>query len=422
MGGRHRRPLDRQATYGEVFGVGEFRSIWSAQALSYVGDQLAQVALAVLVYTNTHSPLKTALAYAFTYLPPILGGPVLSVLADVLPRRRVMIVCDVARAVILALMAVHHMPFPALCGLIFLSVLLGAPFTAARAALLSEVLPGDMYVVGSAINNITHQVTQMLGFLAGSAVIYVVGTHEALALDAVTFVLSAVIVVAGVHRRPAPVSEGRQRQSLWRITHQGGRLVLGDRTLRPLVCFAWLCGFYVMPEGLAAPYAKTFGDSPVIVGLLMSAMPTGMVLGAFAYSRFVRPDNRLRCMGWMAMLACAPLLGAGLRPPLWAVVVLWAVSGIGCAYQVAANAAFVAAVPPAGRGQAFGLAQSGILASQGIGILAGGALAQVLGPEPVIALAGATGLSVATMLAMSWNQVRGEVIADTHERALGAVA
>ena len=104
-----------------------------------------------------------------------------------------MIFCDLARAGILALMAVEHLPFAALCALIFCSVLLGTPFTAARAALLSEVLPGDMYVVGSAINNITHQLTQMMGFLMGSAVIYAVGTHQALGVDAVTFALSAVI-------------------------------------------------------------------------------------------------------------------------------------------------------------------------------------------------------------------------------------
>jgi MFS family permease len=388
-----------KVTYGQVFGVGTFRSVWLAQALSYIGDQLAQVALAVLVYNATHSPLKTGIAYALTYLPPIMGGPVLSALTDPLPRRRVMIFCDVARAGILGLMAVRPLPFAALCALIFLSVLLGTPFTAARAALLSEVLPGDMYVVGSAINNITHQITQMMGFLAGSAIIFIVGTRQALAVDAVTFALSAIIVVAGVHARPAPRADDRKRESLWQIARQGGRLVLGDRTLRPLVCFAWLCGFYVLPEGLAAPYAKTFGDSPFIVGLLMSATPTGMVLGAFAYSRFVRPDNRLRLMGWMAMLACAPLIGSGLRPPLWAVVVLWALSGVGCAYQVAANAAFVAAVPASDRGQAFGLAQSGILASQGIGILAGGALAQVLDPEQVVALAGTAGLAVTIMLA-----------------------
>ncbi|GAB3989167.1 MFS transporter [Actinoallomurus acanthiterrae] len=420
--GRHRRPFDRQVTYREVFGVGEFRSIWLAQTLSYIGDQLAQIALAVLVYNNTHSALRTAVAYALTYLPSIMGGPVLSVLADLVPRRRVMIVCDAARTGIVALMALHRMPFAALCFLIFWTVLLGAPFTAARAALLTEVLPGDMYVVGSAINNITHQLTQTLGFLVGGAVIFAVGAHHALALDAATFAISAAILLAGVRPRPAPRPEGRERPSLWSITGQGARLVFGDRTLRPLVCFAWLCGFYVLPEGLAAPYARTFGASPVIVGLLMSAMPCGMAAGAFAYSRFVRPDDRLRLMGWMAMLSCAPLVGAGLRPPLWAVIVLLALSGVGSAYQIAANAAYVAAVPPAGRGQAFGLAQSGILASQGIGILIGGALTQALGPEPVVALAGIAGLSAATMLAMSWTRIRGEVIASSQERAMSAAA
>jgi MFS family permease len=98
------------------------------------------------------------------------------------------------------------------------------------------------------------------------------------------------------------------------------------------------------------------------------------------------------------------------------VVLLWALSGVGSAYQLAANAAFVAAVPPEGRGQAFGLAQSGILAGQGLGILLAGAAAQVLGPETVVALAGVLGLSVAAMLTLTWNQVRGEVIADMHER------
>ncbi|MEV5704875.1 MFS transporter [Actinoallomurus sp. NPDC052274] len=420
--GRHRRPFDRQVTYHEVFGVGEFRSIWLAQTLSYVGDQLAQIALAVLVYNNTHSALRTAVAYALTYLPSIMGGPVLSVLADLIPRRRVMIVCDVARTGIVALMALHHTPFPVLCFLIFWTVLLGAPFTAARAALLTEVLPGDMYVVGSAINNITHQLTQMLGFLVGGAVIFAVGAHQALAVDAATFAISAVILLTGVRARPAPRGESRKRPSLWTITREGARLVFRDRTLRPLVCFAWLCGFYVLPEGLAAPYAKTFGAGPVFVGLLMSAMPCGMVLGSLAYSRFVRPDDRLRFMGWMAMLSCAPLLGTALRPPLWAVIVLLALSGVGSAYQLAANAAYVAAVPLDGRGQAFGLAQSGILASQGVGILIGGALAQVLGPEPVVALAGIAGLSAATMLAMSWTRIRGEVIASSQERAMSAAA
>lgn len=413
--GRHRRPPEEQATYREVFAIGEFRALWLAQALSYIGDQLAQVALAVLVYYRTGSPLLTAITYALTYLPPIVGGPVLSGLADLFPRRTVMVVCDVIRTGLVALMAVQNMPFAVLCALVFLTVLLGAPFTAARAALLPDVLPGDKYVAGSAINNITHQGTQMLGFLAGGALVAAVGTYQALAIDAVTFAASGLILVVGLRSRRAPRRSGQEPLSLWRNTRAGARLVFGDPTLRSLVSFAWLCGFYVVPEGLAAPYAATFpGSSAATVGLLMSAMPTGMVVGAFVFSRFVKPSNRIRAMGWMSILACAPLIGSGLHPPLWAVVALWALSGVGSAYQLAANAAFVAAVPAAGRGQAFGLAQSGILAGQGLGILLGGVAAEALGPETVVALAGVAGVSAATLLTMLWTPVRSEIIAQMY--------
>lgn len=410
--GRHRRPPEEQATYREVFAVGEFRHLWAAQTLSSLGDQLAQVALAILVYHRTNSALLTALTYALAYLPPIVGGPILSGLADLFPRRRVMIVCDVLRTALVALMALRAMPFAGLCVLVFFTVLLGAPFTAARAALLPDLLAGDKYVVGAAVNNITHQASQMIGFLAGGALVAIVGTREALGVNALTFALSAVILMIGVRRRPAPKNDGNEPMRLWRNTRAGARLVFGDPTLRSLVSFAWLCAFYVIPEGLAAPYAATFGKEALYVGLLMAAMPTGMVIGSFAFTKYVQPSGRIRSMGWMSMLACAPLIGCALHPGLPVVVALWALSGVGSAYQLAANAAFVAAVPPAGRGQAFGLAQSGILAGQGLGILAGGALAQVIGPEVVVALAGVAGLSAATMLTMVWTQVRGEVVAE----------
>src|SRR5438309_1223341 len=85
------RPTQPQASYHEVFAIGEFRALWLAQILSYVGDQFAQVAIAILVFERTGSAFLTALAYALTYLPPIVGGPLLSGLADLFPRRRIMI-------------------------------------------------------------------------------------------------------------------------------------------------------------------------------------------------------------------------------------------------------------------------------------------------------------------------------------------
>ena len=62
--GRHRRAPEARSSYREVFAIGEFRALWSAQVLSFAGDQFAQVAIAILVYGRTHSPFLTALAYA----------------------------------------------------------------------------------------------------------------------------------------------------------------------------------------------------------------------------------------------------------------------------------------------------------------------------------------------------------------------
>ena len=171
--------------------------MWTGQVLSYAGDQFAQVAIAVLVYHRTGSALLTALAYALTYLPPIAGGPLLSGLADLFPRRRVMIICDIIRAGLVALMAIPSMPFAGLCGLLFVTVLLGAPFSSARSALLPDVLPGDTFVVGSAIGNISFQASQILGFVAGAAVVATLKPYRTLATDALSFALSAVIVAGG---------------------------------------------------------------------------------------------------------------------------------------------------------------------------------------------------------------------------------
>ncbi|TDD07993.1 MFS transporter [Nonomuraea diastatica] len=409
--GRHRRAEGRQVTYREVIAIKEFRALWYGQGLSLLGDQLAQVALAVLVYDRTQSALATAAVYALTYLPSIVGGPLLAGLADRFARRGVMLACDLIRAALVAVMAVPGVPFWALCTLVFLVVLLSAPFSAARAALLPEVLEGDTYVIGSALQNMTNQAVQMLGFAAGGAMIATMGPYRALALDAATFLGSALILVSGVHRRPAAHSEGG-KPSMWTMTMDGARLVFGSKKLRTIVLFAWLCGFYILPEGLAAPYAATLHTGtlpiPVITGLLMAAMPTGTVVGAFLFSRFVSPPRRLRLMGWMAMLSCAPLMVTALRPPLAVVLAAWVLSGIGGAYQLAANAAFVQNVPAERRAQAFGLVQSGLMAVQGIGILVGGFAAERLGPEPVVALAGVTGVVSAAVLAVVWTESRGK--------------
>lgn len=377
--------------------------------LSCTGDQFAQVAIAVLVYGRTHSPFLTALAYALTYLPPIAGGPLLSGLADLFPRRRVMITCDLLRVGTVGLMAIPRMPFAALCALLFCTVLTSAPFSSARTALLPDILPGDKFVLGSAVGNITYQASQILGFVAGAALVGVLHPNKTLGIDAVSFGISAFIVLFWVKSRSLR-REGTARPSLWSVSADGIRIVFGSRILLTLLLFGWLAGFYIVPEGLAAPYARALHGGPLTVGLLMAAMPMGMVVGAFLLSRVAAPSARIRMMGWLAVLSCAPLIGSAWNPPLWAVLLLWIFAGAGGAYQLAAAAAFVRALNPATRASAFGLAQSGLYAVQGFGILAGGAIAQAIGAPLAVGLAGLVGLTAATMLAISWTRLRLQLI------------
>jgi len=108
-----------RATFSDVFAVREFRALWSSVVLSAAGDRLALVALTLLVYDRTRSPLLAAAAYAAGYLPWLIGGLFLADLADRRPRRSVMVGCDAIRAALVAAMTVPGMPVTALVVLLF---------------------------------------------------------------------------------------------------------------------------------------------------------------------------------------------------------------------------------------------------------------------------------------------------------------
>ena len=96
--GRHRRVLQPSPPGLQVSARRQIRALQAAQLLSYAGDQLARVAIAVLVYGQTRSAFLTAALYAPTYLPPLLGGSAISRLTGRLGPRTVAIGVDVERA------------------------------------------------------------------------------------------------------------------------------------------------------------------------------------------------------------------------------------------------------------------------------------------------------------------------------------
>jgi predicted MFS family arabinose efflux permease len=380
-----------QATFGEVFAVGEFRSLWLAQVLSVAGDQLARVALTLLVFERTGSSLLAAVTFAASVVPTFVGGIALSGLADRWPRRRVMIACDLGRALLVAIMALPGVPIAGLVGLLFLVTLISAPFTSARAALYPDILAGDRYVVGTAITLTTLQFAQALGFVAGGAVVGLFGVRTSLLVDAATFILSALITRIWVRARPAARAAPHPEPKGHRGSLTAIKLTLTDPALRTPMLFGWLAAFYNMPEGVSAPLAASLGGGAVAVGLILAAPAFGASMGAIAFSRLVAPSRRVRWTGPLAVTACAILIVFVLHPPLPATLAILGLSGVFDCYQIAANASFVLATPRQYRSSVFGVAQAGMSLGQGAAMIAAGAAAQVRSPSEVIAASGAIG-------------------------------
>jgi MFS family permease len=414
-----------RATFGEVFGVAEFRALWLAQVLSVSGDQLARVALTVLVYDRTRSALLAAVTFAASVVPLFVGGVTLSGLADRLPRRRVMIACDIISCALVAVMALPRMPLAALIVLLFAVTMSGAPFLAARSAILPDILAGDRYVVGVAVSMTTSLFAQAAGFAVGGAVLGFLGARMSLLADAGTFAASALITRIWVRSRPTalpqrPSRSAAGRHRSWRLrayVHHGSaasrggglsvcagavaglRLVFGRSDLRTPMLFGWLSAFYGVPEGLATPLARALGGGALTVGLILAAQAFGTAAGAGGFTRLVDPVRRMRWVTPLAVAACGILILFAPGPRLAGALLILAASGLFGCYQLPANAMFVQAAPSDQRSQAFGIAQGGMSLGQASAMIAAGAAAGRVSPATVIAIAGCAGAVCALAVA-----------------------
>ncbi|MFC4585782.1 MFS transporter [Sphaerisporangium corydalis] len=384
-----------------VLAVGEFRALCAAELLSWIGDQLARVALTILVYQRTSSAGLTGLTYALTFLPSMLGGVLLGGLADRYPRREVMITLDLLCAAFLGLMAIPGMPLLPMCALLSAVTFLRGPYKAAQLAFLADVLTGDRYTAGLVIRHIIIQSAQVAGFAGGGVLVARVGASSGLAIDAVTFVAAALLIAFGCRHRPAMAREDRKRIS----PGSGLMVVWRDPRLRSLTALCWLAGFHVAPEGLAAPYAATLGAGSVAVGLILASDPVGSVIGAFVFGRLVPERIRVKTVGLLGAITGLPLILCVFHPGLVASIVIFAFCGaLAMSYQLQVGASFVRIVPDESRAQGLGVMSSGLITAQGLGTLAAGALADVIGPAVTVAVAGAAAVVIGAQPALTWTR------------------
>jgi len=407
-GARNAPPQDeRSATYREVLAGGEYRTVFTANMLSLIGDYFAKAAITALVFAQTHSPGLSAIAFALSYAPWLIAGPVLATLAERYAYRNVMIVCDVARMALVALVAVPGMPLWGMLLLLFLSSLASPPAQAARSALLPQILPGDQLPVGTALNLTAGQMAQVGGYLVGG-LLSAVTPRGALLFDAATFGVSAVLLTLWVRQRPPIVVAGRRH--LIRETGEGFRLVFGSTTMRSIALLVFSAMlFTTVPEGLGAPWANqldgvTEANRGLWQGLIMMSPPVGAALGALILTRALSPTKRRRLMLLFSLAIPAVLIPSLLDPSLLGVCVMSAACGFFAAGMLpTANALFVRVLPEGYRARAFGVMQMGLQLCQGAGILAAGMLSERhLRVPTAIGLWSVLGLLLMITVTLTW--------------------
>ncbi len=388
-------------SFRAVFAQPEFRTLWLSFAASAAGDRLALVALTLLVYDRTKSPFLAAVTFAAGFVPYLFGGLFLSGLADRLPRRSVLIACDLLRGALVLVMLAPRMPLVAMIALLYAVTLLQPPFDAARSAIVRDVIDGDRFPLAMAVMGSTGRIVMVAGSAGGGLLVALAGARPALGADAATFAASALLIRFGLQDRPAPAAEAGHPSPLAQLA-AGCRLVFGDPGLRILMGLGWLAAFYEVPEGIAVPYTGALGGGALAAGLLIAASQLGAGLGTPLFTKRIGPLTRLRWMGPMAVIACAVLGLTVLRPDLIASMALFALSNSFAMYQIAANTAFVERIPNEKRGQAFGLASAGLVVGQGVAFAVAGAAAEVVPPSTVVALSGGIGAVIAGCLAVRW--------------------
>ncbi|GGR66773.1 MFS transporter [Streptomyces aureoverticillatus] len=404
---------EARAGYRRVFGVAEFRVVFVAHAMSLLGVIVSEIALTVLVYDLTGSPLLGALAFALGMLPYLVGGTLFAGIADRCPPRRVLVTCDLLCAGCALLMALPATPVAGLLALRCLIAAVSPVFNGTRMATLTDVLgDGDLFVLGRSLLRMVSQSAVLVGFGLGGVLLTVVSPRGALVITVVTFAASALLLRCGTKRRPARRGSGPgggegsgeegsgEGAALMRYSLAGAREVLGHRRIRALLLLLWAPPmFAVAPEALAAPYAEQIGAGTAGVGLLMCAMPVGTITGEVYAGSALTAAARSRIVLPLAATTLLPLVAYAFTPGLaWALPALL-LAGAGSAYTLGLDRWFVDAVPPELRGRAMTVHTAGLMTLQGVGMALAGLAAEFFAVSTVVAAAAVLGTVCCLVLA-----------------------
>lgn len=377
-----------------------FRVLWSARAISFLGDSLGLVALLVYVEDRTGAAFAVALLLFAGDCLPGFFGPLAGAICDRFDLRTVMISCELVQAVLVVAKAVTLPPLPVLLVLVALRSITATIFQpASRSAVPALVEDRELETANSTLGAGTYGL-EALGPLVAAALFTVLGIRGILLVDALTFVVSAVLLT----RLPSLPSAG-EHEPFARNVRDG----LGYIWSTPVVRVIALGFFGIAAVNGVDDVAMVFlakdelgaGDSAAAV--LYAGVGIGLVVGYLVLGRL---GHRMPMLGLLVAgfaISSAGNLLTGLAWAVGAALALQTIRGAGiAAIDVGLNTHLQRVVPARLLGRVFGNLYGAVGVAAGLSYGLGGLLLELTDARVTFVTAGACGLlvSAATALAL----------------------
>ncbi|MGH2616160.1 MAG: MFS transporter [Thermomicrobiales bacterium] len=272
----------------------DFRRLWLAQTISQIGGQVTYLALPLTAAISLQAtPAQMGLLTAMGAMPSLIVGLIAGEVVDRRARRPILISADLVRAVLLATIPLAWiagvLSMPLLYVVAFLAGACALFFDIAYQAFVPSLLDRQKLVEGNSLLELSRSAAEVIGPTLGGGLVQVLKAPLAIAVDACSFLASAVLIARiriQEPRRHLPATAG----SIWRTALTGMREVGRSAPLRALaVSLAAIGLFNAMIEAVVILYlTRSVGLAPGLLGLVFAIGSAGFVVGALLPARLVR--------------------------------------------------------------------------------------------------------------------------------------
>ena len=396
-------------------GGAEFRRFVLATAVSVLGTYAAAIALAVRTFEDTHQPAWVSAVFAAEFLPPVAIGVLLADRLNRFQPRRALVAADLVNAAVFAVLAGVHTP----AVVVALATVAGAAtgiFRPISFAVVPAVAGDDRIDEANGTLAAVDTAMTAIGQAGAGAVVAVAGAGVVLGANAVSFVMSAVLL-ASCRSLAARVAETGSRSPLRRL-RRSARTIRRNLPLRQ-VAVAWL-------PVLAAMGIVNSIEVPLLLGpLAAGAALTGLTIAAASAGQTFGSLLAARVSGWLGRHYAATLLvvglsvlAAGLSPTVGLVILLFIVGGVANGLAVVHNRSTVQrSTSPEERAGILALLMSAGGVMTALGAAAGGTIASAASSRTAFAVAGAIVLVSALAARLTAAEERSVAVGTLSPRA-----